>query len=407
MARAIQQCRCCGSDDLFPYLNLGEQPLANNYHRGETPLATFPLTVNLCRGCSHSQLAIVVDPDLMYRNYLYVSGTSQTFRRHFKALACDAVERVRPPHRVLDVACNDGTLLECFRELGCSIRGVDPAENLRAITQSKGIPVDVAYWGPEAAARLDGRFNLITATNVYAHVDDCQGFLRACRRVLLPEGLVILEFPYFADTLAKCEFDQIYHEHLSYFLARSFRCTAERAGFRIEDLVRTPNHGGSVRFFLRPQGEGRRTDDCAAVHALIEEESVRGLHSERAYRQFAYRIEDTRDNLRATVAERRAAGKTLIGYGASAKGNTMLNYFGLDLAYIVDDNPMKWGYLTPGRSIPIAPPERMADEPGALGIVILAWNFYEEIRRKIAAIRGQQVDECIRYVPSVTVDPVH
>lgn len=377
--REIKQCRCCGSERLWPYLHLGMQPLANSYHKGET-LDRFPLDVALCRDCFHSQLTIAVEPSVMFRHYLYVSGTTSTFRNHCDELAKDAVRRHPLTARVLDIACNDGTLLECFRNLGCDVVGVDPAENLREITKTKRIEVEVDYWSAAVAERV-GKVDIITATNVLAHVDDAAGFLAACKAALHPDGIAIIEVPYASNMILKCEFDTIYHEHVSYFLINSFRRLADRSGFTIVEIIKTPIHGGSIRFILSPDTEG-------------------GLQSQDTYKSFADQVRDNGQRLRDLIEEARSSGRKVIGYGASAKGNTMLNHYQLKLDYIVDDNPMKWGYLTPGMNIPIRDPKDISDATESLAIVILSWNFSQEIIQKIARLRpGQRGDRCILYVP--------
>ena len=406
MFKEVKECRCCGSDDLYWYLDLGQQPLSNSYHKGEE-LETFPLEINVCNECFHSQLSVVVEPHLMFKNYLYVSGTTRTFRQHCWELARDAVEYwfhhggIKQPitsvmsPRVLDIACNDGTLLEYFQELDCNIQGVDPAENLRELTIEKGIPVEVGYWGSGVHERLEGEFDIITGTNVFAHVDEINEFLVQATKVLNEDGIIILEFPYCDNMISDCEFDTIYHEHLSYFLVNSFKKNVETKGLGIVRILRTPIHGGSIRFFLK-MGERH----CLEAYHLVEDEEKKGLLKKETYAKFSRQVSKNKGKMRKLVTDLKSSGKTVIGYGASAKGNTMLNYFGLDLDYIVDDNEMKWGYLTPGRNILIKSPEAMKEED-ELYIVILAWNFFDEIAGKIEEITGKK-HHYIRYVPEVS-----
>ncbi len=307
--------------------------------------------------------------------------------------------------RVLDIACNDGTLLGFFRELGCQVQGVDPALNLRAITEGKKFPVIPEFWGPLVAKELrsEGSFDVIVGTNVLGHVRDPLGFLEATKTVLAPSGFVLVEFPYGDETIERCEFDQIYHEHVSYFLAHSFAALAARAGFTIRDVLRTPIHGGSIRFFLQPGVQPH----CEKVVRLIEAEATRGLHRERTYRAFAKRVAKNRRELPSLLERARSLGRKAVGYGASAKGNTMLNHFGVDLDYIVDDNALKWSLRTPGRNVEIRPPAALADEAEPLSIVVLSWNFLEEIREKILSIRGAlRGDVLVLYVPSVREEPL-
>lgn len=400
--QVIKRCRCCGSNKLLLYLNLGIQPLANSYHKGQI-LAKYPLRVMLCLNCYHSQLSVVVDPDIMFRNYLYVSGTTETFRRHCRDLASDAVSRMpNKKLQVLDIACNDGTQLEYFKKLGCDVIGVDPAENLRKITKEKGIRVAVDYWTQKIAKKIKQKFDIITGTNVFAHVDDLDEFLNASKIVLAKDGILILEFPYAEKMIENNEFDTVYHEHLSYFLVNSFKTLIERHNFHIADVLQTSIHGGSIRFFLKNE-RGRH---ASKVSLLIDREKKKGLLEEVAYRRFANHVKKNKKNMKKLLFKLKN-NKKIIGYGASAKGNTMLNYFKINLSYIVDDNSLKWGYLTPGRDIPIKSPLELAADRTALGIVILSWNFYDEILNKIINLKGtNKKDSCILYVPKVQEIPI-
>lgn len=392
-------CRCCKKKDLFFYLNLGKQPPANSYHKG-TKLPLIPLEVMLCRNCFHNQLSVVVDPDAMFKNYLYVSGTTDTFRNHQKALAEEAVSRFKKKKlQVLDIACNDGSQLEYFRDLGCVIQGVDPAENLREITKEKKIPVVVEYWSQKIAKSYGKKFDIITGTNVFAHVDDVDEFLLGIKIALKDDGLLILEFPYADNMVAHNEFDTVYHEHLSYFLINSFKTLADRLGFHIVDILRTAIHGGSIRFFLQ-NGKGSHSEK---VEQLIEEERKKGLLTVKTYKDFASRVRKNKKDMRELLKQLKNKKKKVVGYAASAKGNTMLNYFNINLDYIIDDNELKWEYLTPGRNIPITSIQQLKKEnkKDELYFVILAWNFYNEIAKRIIKARGHKKDFAILYVPTV------
>src|SRR3989344_2346188 len=401
--KKITTCRCCGAKNLLLYLDLGKQPLANSYRKGDK-LKEYPLEVMLCQNCFHSMLSVVIKPSLMFKNYLYVSGTTETFRNHCGELAKDAVARVKRKRiRVLDIACNDGTQLEFFKELGCDVYGVDPAENLREITVKKNIPVIVDYCSEKVVQKLGKRFNLITGTNVFAHVDQIDKFLAACFLALEDDGILILEFPYGNNMIRYNEFDTIYHEHLSYFLVNSFSALATRLKFHIVDLIRTPIHGGSIRFFLE-KGVSKHSKK---VTALIRKEKESGLFDIEPYKRFAKNVAKNRNRLRKLVSNFKKKKKRVIGYGASAKGNSMLKYFNLDLDYIVDDNPLKWGFVTPGRNISIKSPELLREERENLHIIIMSWNFYKEIVNKIKQLRGNKYhDSAILYVPKVTLNPI-
>lgn len=375
-----KDCRCCGSAELVPYLDLGMQPLANDYHRNDKTVPFFPLCVNWCSECWHSQLSEVVEKDLLFKNYLYVSGTSNTLRQHFASFASDVCRRFTGEISVLDVAANDGSLLEQFRLLGCTVMGVDPAENLREITAAKGIPVLVDYFS--SSIDISSTFSVITATNVFAHVDDIKDFLLGCKKLLREDGLVVIEFPYVGNLLADCQFDTIYHEHLSYFSINSFSSLAYDVGFAVKDIVQTPIHGGSIRFYL---GTG---------YGMVQTEEKPDVWG------FSSRVAAIKQDFCSLVDG--LAGK-VICYGASAKGNTALNYFGRSFSYVVDDNPMKVGYYTPGSNMEIKHSSYLAEEVDDLSIILTAWNFKEEIMARVRQIRGHTRDKFITYVPGVSV----
>jgi SAM-dependent methyltransferase len=392
-------CRCCLNKNLFLYLNLGQQPLANSYHKGEI-LKKFPLEVYLCLNCFHSQLSVVVDPDLMYKNYLYVSGTTSTFRKHTKELAQDAVKRFgRKNLSVLDIACNDGTQLEFFRQIGCKVKGIDPAQNLREITKKKHIPVKVAYWNIDIAKKIKNQYDIITATNVFAHVDDIENFLNACKIALKPNGLIIIEFPYAVNMVANNEFDTVYHEHLSYFLVNSFNILIKRLDLVISDIVRTSIHGGSIRFFVSKNSRL----ETNKVKELISLEKELGLLKKSTYMNFSKNVKQNKIEMKILINKLKKENKKIIGYGASAKGNTMMNYFKIDLSYLIDENELKQGYYTPGRNILIKSLYDLQNEPKDLFVVILAWNFYNEIIQKINKIRLSNNDFAVLYVPKIKI----
>jgi len=389
-------CRCCGSTDLEQVLDLGQQPLANEYVREASSQATYPLNLSVCRNCAQNQLGGVVAPDRMFRHYLYVSGTSQTLRSHFAAFAQQTLGWIKPrPRRVLDLACNDGTLLSAFRAEGCEVQGVDPAANLTELARAVGLNVIEGYW-PEAQSRVQGPFDLVTAANVLAHVADPASFLAGMLDALSPHGAAVVEFPYAFEMVTHGEWDTIYHEHLSYFLAGPLLHLADRIGASITHVHQSRIHGGSLRLAF----QRRRSEHCSAVRQLAAAERTAGLHDLHGYREFASRVQTTCHALSDYTQSLVAVGRRVVGYGASAKGNTLLNACSLPLAWIADDNPLKHGYLTPGRQIPIRPTRDLVNEPERLAIVLLAWNFADEILANVRRLRPGRNDEAIYYVPS-------
>jgi hypothetical protein len=395
-------CRCCGGTDLRPVLDLGRQPLANSYLQEPAELPTYPLELQVCAACFHSQLSVIVRPDLMFRHYLYVSGTSRTLRAHFAGFARAALGWVQArPARVLDLACNDGTLLEAFRREGCLVSGVDPAQNLVRLARGKGLEVFEGYW-PQAQAQVQGKFDLITAANVLAHVADPCAFLEAALGYLANKGAIVLEFPYCREMILHGEWDTIYHEHLSYFLVSPLLRLLDRLGAAVSHVCHVPVHGGSLRLAVRPG----QADHCPEALALAEAEGWDGLLDLTTYEALGHRVEDTCRQLRALLGPPAAAGRPVVAYGASAKGNTLLNYCPLPLAYIVDDNPLKHGYVTPGRHLPIRPTATLAAEPPGLWLLLLAWNFADEILGNVRHLRPGRGDTAVFYVPHVRTTPI-
>jgi SAM-dependent methyltransferase len=354
-----------------PFLDLGSQPLANSYHDGSKELPRYPLAVTECRQCGHHQLTVAVDPPEMFQNYLYVSGTSCTMREYFAAFTERAVSRAGGgPVRVLDIGCNDGSLLEQFAPYASERHGVDPARNLAESARSKGISITTAYWSSEFSRAWIPRHDIIVAMNVFGHVRNPLDFLLGCKRVLAPGGRIYIQTSQ-CDWLKNGEFDCVYHEHLSYFTEESFRTLARRAGLHVESVERAPIHSVSWLFTV--------TDPLA---------------------EFTGRVERARDWTRREVEAARRDGYAVVGYGAAAKANTFLNYAGIKLDYIVDDNPMKWDHLTPGMDIPIYSTARLAEEEKPLALLLLAWNYGEEIVRNVQDVRAGKVTRFLRYFPT-------
>jgi SAM-dependent methyltransferase len=403
----LNACLACGGPHLRPTLDLGEQPLANSYHDGSETLDAYPLGVNLCEDCFHTQLTVAVNPDLMFKNYLYVSGTTKTLSGYFEDFVSRAERDLRAsrPLRVLDIASNDGSLLEKFKIRGHDVLGCDPAENLRALSEAKGVPTLVSYWNEDALTKSGGGFDVIVAMNVLAHITYPADFLALCRRALRPGGRIYIQTSQ-AMMVRNGEFDTIYHEHHSFFTVRSFLALAARAGLSIVDIEHVPIHGMSYLVQLTA-GEigGAGTGVLLGVSDLEigRTETSAGYYDLQTYERFARRALTTRDKVAELLAWSRRAGYTLGGYGAAAKGMTFLNFAGLDLDYIIDDNPMKVGLLTPGRNIKIVGPEHLRQDGSNTVFVVLAWNFYEEIMQRIRARRDNALDYYLTYFPRVSL----
>lgn len=393
-------CRCCGSRNLIPYLNLGNQPLANSYHKNDIEQKYYPLIVNVCNDCFNSQLSIVVDPEVMFKHYLYVSGTTKTFKSHCATLAKETLNIVGIDNpNVLDIACNDGTLLNEFKLLGSNVYGVDPAENIREISKEKGFDVCVDFWNETSSKFFGVIFDIITATNVFAHVDDVDTFLNLSKNVLSDNGRIVIEFPYCKDMILHNEFDTVYHEHLSYFLVNSIKVLADRLKLTITDIIKSDIHGGSIRFYFSKNGI-----ETPLVNELIEIETQLGLTNIETYKLFQPIIDDNKTNMNDIAEEYSKDGYDIICYGASAKGNTMLNYFDLSVKKTIDDNPLKVGYLTPGKNVEIVTSEYIKNASDKILIILTAWNFANEIIGRVNSIkREDQIIKFAFYVPTSKV----
>jgi SAM-dependent methyltransferase len=392
-SKTIIACRACGSGRLRRYLDLGRTPLANSYAaaaaRAEEEFAE-ELCLQVCLDCGLSQLTKVVDPDRLFRSYLYVTGTTETMRAHFAALARDAKRAASAGDGdlALDLASNDGTVVAAFQDVGLQALGVDPADNLAAEANARGRRTWAGYWSAELAARVVrelGRPKIVTAANVAAHVDDLHGFVGAIADCLAPDGVVVFEFPWVVEFLERTEFDTAYHEHLSYLgLAPLSRLLAAHDLEAWDAEVFPEVHGGTLRVWCARAKE--RRPSARLLDAVRREHALR-LREFRVYEAFAGRANKNRADMRALVARLRAEGRTLWAYGASAKGNTLLNFFGLtaaDIPRVIDDNPKKWGLRTPGARIEIVGPDALRGAKADV-LVLLAWNFEKEIRRRCAA----------------------
>lgn len=394
--RRRADCRGCGATDLVSFLDLGPTPLANAFLRDlserEREVA-YPMEVFFCPRCTLVQLLDVIDPEALFRDYIYVTGTSDTIAEHNVAYARDIVEseRLGTGDLVVEIASNDGSLLRAFQTHDVRTLGVEPAANIAEIARSYGVETVNEFFDEERGLALRERYGparVVIGNNVFAHVDDPAGFLGGVRHLLTSDGVCSIEVPYLGELLDRGEFDTIYHEHLCYFSVTALLHLFERAGLRIERIQPLSVHGGSVRILAR-RDEGR--EHASAVVAMARHEAERGLGHVETYRAFASGVERTRDRLMEMLEGWRAAGIPVAAYGAPAKGNTLLNYCGVTtelLPYTVDRSPLKVGLYTPGTHLPILPVSALLERCPQY-VLILAWNFADEIvGQQEAYIRG-------------------
>lgn len=391
--RSPASCLVCGTGAVEEFLDLGATPLANRFPTAAEltlPEPRYPLRVGFCHGCGHVQLLDRVPPQAMFDHYLYVSSMSETLTRHLRGLASQILARcpLTPgAELVVDIGSNDGTLLSAFADRGIRALGIDPAANLAALAREKGVETVTAYFGSKTAAELRDRFGpaaAITATNSFPHIPDLGDYVEGIDRLLAPDGVLVIEAHYLLDLLDQMAFDTVYHEHVSYWaLHPAMRLFGER-GFAVVDVERLPLHHGQLRLWIQRQGKAVARPSVAAQ---LREEDERGTGAFETYRRFSAGVRRIRQELTGTLGGMKLAGKKIAGYGAPAKGSTLLSYLGLGtgtLDFIADRSPLKQGRYTPGTHIPIVAPERIElDHPDYL--LLLAWNFASEIREQLAS----------------------
>lgn len=388
-SKVRRRCRVCHSDQLSLYLDLGTTPLANSYLSADQLSGDEfreKLAIQLCRRCGLSQLTHVVNPEKMYKHYLYVSSTPKTFRDHCEEFAQTAkkVCKLQPGDLVMDIASNDGCLLQRFKTQGQRVLGIEPAENLAPKANENGIPTLCEFWSTDTVKKVlkEGRPRVITSTNVFAHVDDVHGFTKAIKACLAEDGAWAIEMPYLIDFIKKNEFDTAYHEHLSYFAVHPLVALTKAHGLRVFHVEYFPQiHGGTIRVWIsRPKTYALRP----SVKKFLDKERKFGVRQLAPYTQFAKRIHANKTRLLKLLGSLQSDGKKVWAYGASAKGNTLMNYFGLTADKVpvaLDDNPGKWGYHAPGSHMRIAGIDELKKDQVDY-LLLLAWNFKTEIIRR-------------------------
>lgn len=377
-------CRVCNTPlEKRPYIDLGKLPLSNNLLTTAMDKSErYPLQVVLCDNCGLSQLSIVVDPKILFSRYVYRSSISKGYVNHCRMMAIKLKERYgfTSASSMIDIAGNDGALLKEFkREIGLKILNVDPAENLSTISRTAGIPMLNAFWSLETAKRIHngsgyGKVDLITATNVIAHVDDITDFMKGIKLILTPGGVCILEFPYLIDFIENGEFDTIYFEHLSYMSIKPLKLLCEKVGLKITDIEKFDIHGGSLRVHIRHDH----------LHEMISKENELTYD---VYKEFSRKAVESVKNFYKGIYELKRDGNSIAAFAASAKGNTLLNTAMIDwgfINYIVDETPEKIGCYSPGTQIPIVSMLELKENPPSY-LVILSWNFADEIIEKCLA----------------------
>ena len=382
----MANCVVCGGADIEVFLDLGETALANKFlTRAELTgdEARYPLRVGFCGDCHHVQLTDHVPPAAMFEDYLYMSSMSETLTAHLHGLADTVTDRARLGEGglVVDVGCNDGTLLRGFKKRGVKVLGVDPAKNLARFTAEAGIEVICDFFGKRTAESIlasHGPASVITLTNTFPHLPDLGDFMAGIGALLDPRGWFVLETHYLRDILDQRAFDTVYHEHVSYWALGPAQRLFDRHGFEVVDVARLPIHHGQLRMFIRRKGV---SDVQASVAALRADEEAAGLGEIAVFQRFGAEVQNLRRELCECLDGLARAGNRIAGYGAPAKGSTLLDYFSIGpdrLAYIADRSPLKQGRYTPGTHVPVVAPEKLLDDQPDY-VLLLAWNFADEI----------------------------
>jgi SAM-dependent methyltransferase len=399
--KSLRRCLCCGNHNLKLTLDLGSQPLANSFKATVAePENTYPLAVNYCSQCSHLQLTHAVDANIIFKNYLYVSGTSLTMQNYFAWFADYVLEHFPDvkPRKVLEIGCNDGTQLNYFKKHGLETVGIDPAENIYPIS-SKNHKIICDFLTPEALLKVGKTPDIIYAQNVFAHQDNPEAFLKLCRNIMNANTLLFIQNSQ-SDMICNNEFDTIYHEHRNFFSIKSLYTLANSVGLNMIDVFKGTIHGGSNIFVFSIDQHSP-----ARIQALLDWERINGLHDYNTYVAWADGARRTVNDLAMVLdGQRKAHQRLIVGYGAPAKGNTLLNFGNIDMDFIIDDNPLKQGKYTPGMSIPVVTIDELKKYPDReICFVPLAWNFFDEIVERIKKVRNYKGDVFIKYFPKITI----
>ena len=405
--KALGVCRSCGAKGLHPILSFGDTPLANALvtpGQSRPVDVAYPLDLVYCPSCTLVQITEEVPPEVLFREYVYLSSFSDTTVANARTIAHRLIDRRRlgDGSLVVEIASNDGYLLQHYRDRGVPVLGIDPARNIAEVARRKGIETLDEFFTLEFAQRLvaEGRrADVIHANNVMAHVPDTNGFVRGIATLLREDGVAVIEVPYVVEMIDHLEFDTIYHEHLCYFSLTAVDALFRRNGLRVIDVERLPIHGGSLRIFGAVSGE--RSE---AVTKMLADESTWGVSSVGAYDDFSRRVDALSESLRGLLGKLKSEGKSIAAYGASAKGTTLLSYTHIDggtIDFVADRSTVKHGKLTPGTHIEIVPAEelltRMPDY-----VLMLVWNFAEEILRQQQEYRSRG-GKFIIPLPEVTI----
>ena len=376
------KCRCCDSSKLKRVLSLGYQPLANNLlNKKDEFFKKYPLELNVCEECFNCQLSVAIDSEEMFSNYLYQSSTTKSFRDHFFEAAKKYIDRFKldKDAYIIDVGSNDGIGLKPFLDLGyVNIQGIEPAKNLADIANKNGINTFHGYLNEKALNPIKNGADLILASNVFAHADDLKSMANSMKKLLKPNGKIIIEVQYLLKTIKDLTFDNIYHEHTNYWSITSLNKFLNDLDLKIFDLEEINTHGGSIRVYVTQEKD---IEINKSVYEYLKNEENFGLKKISTYQNFGKNIENLKQRVSKNLNKLNEKYSTIVGYGAPAKATTALNYFNIkdEIKFIIEDNPLKKGKYVPGVNIPIVQKRDIEDKNSLL--IVLAWNFFEEIKK--------------------------
>ena len=401
-------CRLCGSAALAGVVDLGATPPCERFLTAEQldePENTYPLHLRVCTDCWLAQLPPLITPEDTFTEYAYFSSYSDSWVRHAREFVLGAVERLGlgADSFVVEVASNDGYLLQHVATASIRCLGIEPSVNVGQAARDKGVPTKTAFLDPATGSEVraeHGPADLVVANNVYAHIPDVVGFTKGLRALVADDGWVSIEVQHLLTLLELNQYDTIYHEHFQYYTVASAQRALATGGLSLVDVELLPTHGGSIRLWARPTELG--TEPSQRVAEVLDREKAAGLHELSGYAEFTRRVATVRRELLRFLVDAAERGKTVVGYGAPGKGNTLLNHCGIRpdlLAYTVDRNPYKHGRYTPGTRIPILPPERIAEDKPDY-VLILPWNLRAELTAQLSYV-GEWGGKLVFPIPSL------
>ena len=386
--RTLTKCRLCGGGDLNRFIDFGDVPLAGAFVHPERKAEErfYPMGMQFCRCCANVQVDTAIPADTLFKHYFYFSSAIQTLKDHFASFAEELSKDLVPKNGlVVEVGCNDGVFLRPIRERGLRCAGVDPATNVVATMKDSGIPVYNECFTKATAERIrvqHGAADAVVSSFSFAHIDDMHEVMRGIEHLLGPDGVFVFEIYYLGIVMQEMQYDMMYHEHMSYYTQHALERFLGRYGLELFDVRRITLRSGTLRFYAR-----RKTSSKNPVRPSVgqqaETERSAGLLDEKTFQSFGARVHGTKTALLQVLDRYRKEGKRVIGYGASGRATTIMNYCGLDeryLDYVADDAPAKHGYLTPGTHIPVGPWPTEGPAPDA--VLVFAWPFLEEVKRR-------------------------